>query len=231
MGRSFRWMKIDVVSVLLSAVLLLTVFGGVAQRRASTALHPLPPHIVVDAGHGGEDGGAETADGTLEKNINLAIARPLGDWLTVLGCRVTYTRTADTMVDAEGRTLRERKVSDMRNRLNLIEQADLTVSIHQNHFSQSQYSGAQVFYGTRSPSSRAVAEAIQTAVTTALQPHNRRTVKAGEDTVFLLSRATVPIVLVECGFLSNAEEAEKLKESTYQRQLALSVAVGVMRGR
>lgn len=231
MRRSFRWMKIDVVIALLSAAFLLTVFGGITERRASSALTSLPPHIVVDAGHGGEDGGAETADGVLEKSINLAIARPLGDWLTVMGYRVTYTRTADTMVDAEGNTLRQRKVSDMRNRLKLIEQADLAVSIHQNHFSQSQYSGAQVFYGTRSPSSRAVAEAIQTTVVAALQPHNHRVVKAGEDTVYLLSHATIPIVLVECGFLSNGEEATKLQEPTYQRQMALGVAVGVMRGR
>ena len=207
------------------AVLLTTAFGRVARRADAVLI--CAPHIVIDAGHGGEDGGAVAPDGTVEKEINLQVACCLCDLLQVFGYRVSMTRQTDTMVHTEGATLRERKVSDMKHRLAMIETADLTVSIHQNKFAVEKYSGAQVFYGTGHPDSRVVAESIRTAVVALLQPDNTRPLKAGESSVYLLSHATTPMVLVECGFLSNKAELGKLKDPVYQRQLAFAVMCGV----
>lgn len=220
----------DIAIVMVSAVIIIVAAFGVTERRGVSAHASVSPHILIDAGHGGEDGGAEGADGTLEKHINLAIARPLGDLLRVMGYTVSYTRTEDTMVSAVGDTLRERKVSDIRNRLLMIQQADMTISIHQNKFSQTQYSGTQVFYGTGSADSRVLAAAIRSSVLSLLQPQNTRKLKQGDGSVYLLKHATQPLVLVECGFLSNEAEREKLKTREYQLQMAFAIAVGVVGG-
>ncbi|MBR5540494.1 MAG: N-acetylmuramoyl-L-alanine amidase [Clostridia bacterium] len=220
----------DIAIVMVSAAIIIVAAFGVTERRGVSAHASVSPHILIDAGHGGEDGGAEGADGTLEKHINLAIARPLGDLLRVMGYTVSYTRTEDTMVSAVGDTLRERKVSDIRNRLLMIQQADMTISIHQNKFSQTQYSGTQVFYGTGSADSRVLAAAIRSSVLSLLQPQNTRELKQGDGSVYLLKHATQPLVLVECGFLSNEAEREKLKTREYQLQMAFAIAVGVVGG-
>ncbi len=217
----------DIALVLVSGGLLLAVLLGVAGRRGAVAQTEKQPYVVIDAGHGGEDGGASAADGTLEKDINLAIALPLGDMLHVMGFDVLQTRTEDAMICSEGNTLRERKVSDIKNRLTLIEQADMAVSIHQNKFPQTQYHGAQMFYAPASANSKVLAEAVRSSVLSLLQPSNTRELKKGEDTVYLLKHATKPLVLVECGFLSNEQECTKLKTSEYQRQMAFAVASGI----
>ncbi len=221
---------VDIAIVVVSAALMVTVAFGITERRGASACVSSSPHVLIDAGHGGADGGAEGADGTLEKDINLAIARPLGDLLQVMGYTVSYTRTEDAMVDAVGDTLRERKVSDIKNRLSLIEQADMTVSIHQNKFPQTQYSGTQVFYGAGSAESRVLAAAIRASVIALLQPTNTRELKKGDGSVYLLKHATQPLVLVECGFLSNETELEKLKTREYQLQMAFAIAAGVLGG-
>ncbi len=217
----------DIALVLVSGGLLLTVLLGVTGRRSTAIQTREQPHVVIDAGHGGEDGGASAADGTLEKDINLAIALPLGDLLHVMGFDVLQTRTEDTMIFTEGNTLREHKVSDIKNRLTKIEQADLAVSIHQNKFPQTQYHGAQMFYAPANENSQVLAEAVRSSVLSLLQPHNTRELKKGEDTVYLLKHATRPLVLVECGFLSNEQECAKLKTKEYQRQMAFAIASGI----
>lgn len=217
----------DVWLVLVSGCLVLTVLCGVLERRGVVSSNEKAVHIVIDAGHGGEDGGASAADGTLEKTINLAIALPLGDMLHILGFDVSQTRTEDVMICSEGSTLRERKVSDIKNRLTLMEQGDVAVSIHQNKFSQNQYHGAQMFYATANPNSKVLAETVRSSVVSLLQPSNTRELKKGEDTVYLLKHATVPLVLVECGFLSNENECAQLKTRDYQRQMAFAVAGGI----
>ncbi len=217
---------LDTAIVLTGCAVLLTAAFGRVARRADTAL-VAAPHILVDAGHGGEDGGAVAPDGTVEKNINLGVACCLRDLLCVMGYRVSMTRETDTMVHTEGSTQRERKVSDMKHRLAMSEAADMTVSIHQNKFSVEKYSGAQVFYGTGHPDSKVLAENIRAAVVALLQPENTRPLKAGDKSVYLLSRATTPTVLVECGFLSNYAELQKLKDPVYQRQLAFAILKGL----
>ncbi len=222
-----RSTAMDMAIVIVSAAVIVVAAFGVTERRGVSARANASPHVLIDAGHGGEDGGAEGADGTLEKDINLAIARPLGDLLQVMGYTVSYTRTEDTMVNATGGTLRERKVSDIKNRLSMIEQADMAVSIHQNKFPQTQYSGAQVFYGTGSADSQVLAAAIRASVLSLLQPENTRELKKDDGSVYLLKHATRPLVLVECGFLSNEAEREKLKQRDYQRQMAFAIAGGI----
>lgn len=218
---------VDIALVLVSGGLLLAVCLGIAGRRGVTTHAVRQRHIVVDAGHGGPDGGASAADGTLEKDINLAIALPLGDILQVMGFEVTQTRTEDVMISTTGNTLRERKVSDMKNRLALIEQADMAVSIHQNTFSQPKYHGAQLFYASGHAESKLLAEAVQGAVVTLLQPDNTRKPKKGEESKYLLRQATKPLALVECGFLSNEQESKRLKERNYQRKMAFAVTSGI----
>ena len=227
MKRDFRSAVTDVAIVLLCCAVLVTVLIGVAERRAVNPLTS-PPYIVIDAGHGGADGGAVAADGTEEKALNLAVAQCLRDLLAVMGYRVGMTRTEDVMIATEGDSLRERKVSDMRNRLAQIEQADLAISIHQNKFPQTQYHGAQVFYSVNHADSRVLAESVRTQILTLVQPENTRALKTGDSSVFLLHRTTRPMVLVECGFLSNTQELEKLKSSVYQQSMAFAIAAGTV---
>ena len=220
----------DAAIVMLSAVILMVVALGVVDRRAAVATPEQTVHILIDAGHGGADGGAVAADGTQEKDINLPISLALRDMLTVMGYTVTTTRDTDVMLNTEGNTLRERKVSDLHNRLQLVQQADLTISVHQNKFEQEKYDGTQVFYSVNHPHSKVMAQRVQESVVSLLQPNNTRPLKAGDDNVYLLKHAQTPMILVECGFLSNAAEREKLKNPQYQRQLAFAIGGGVMAG-
>lgn len=227
MKQELRTAVTDIAIVLICGALILTVMFGVVDRRSSAPVSTAP-HILIDPGHGGADGGAVAADGTQEKGLNLAVSLPLRDLLTVMGYTVTMTRTEDVMINTEGDSLRERKVSDMKNRLQLVEAADVTVSIHQNNFTQPQYSGTQIFYSTNTEDSRVLAESVRTQVVSMLQPDNTRELKRGTSDVYLLHRATQPMILVECGFLSNTAELAKLKDSDYQRQLAFAVAAGTI---
>ena len=228
MLRNLRATVWDTAIVLVCGALLFTVLFGVADRQSSAELRDAPC-ILIDPGHGGADGGATAGDGTEEKELNLKIAAPLRDMLCVMGYRVVSTRTDDSMICTEGSTLRERKVSDMRNRLAMINAAELTVSIHQNKFSQAQYWGTQVFYSANTAESKLLAESIRACVVEWLQPTNTRELKRGTEEVYLLHRAERPMVLVECGFLSNAEELERLKKEDYRQTLAFAVAVGTMK--
>ena len=149
--------------------------------------------------------------------------------LRVLGYPVQLTRDTDrSLHDPSASTIREKKVSDMKNRLALYNASRLTVSIHANQFTQPQYSGAQVFYGTGSPESRGLAQSIRTSVLSLLQPDNTRELKVGGKDIYLLYHATSPAVLVECGFLSNAQELQQLKTPAYQQIMALAIACGIM---
>ncbi len=185
--------------------------------------------LLIDAGHGGRDNGACAADGTLEDGINLAISLQLYDLLRFCGFAVNMTRTEDTEVtDDNSNPSHGWKVNDMYARLRQYDRAWLTVSIHQNHFSQSKYHGTQVFYGTKHTQSQLAADTIQKQVVTFLQPQNTRAIKAAGENIFLLSRTMRPAVIVECGFLSNPAESKQLKTPHYQQQMAFAVGCGIM---
>lgn len=188
--------------------------------------------IVLDAGHGGEDGGTASAAGVLEKDVNLAITLRLKALLQAAGFTVKMVRDTDVAVNDDGLgTLAQRKVSDIKNRLKLLKSTpnSIFVSIHQNHFPQTQYHGTQVFYSSNHPQSEQLAQAIQTAVVTHLQTENTRQIKPSGSSIYLLKHAQTPAVLVECGFLSNPEEAARLTDSIYQGQMAFSVFCGILR--
>lgn len=187
--------------------------------------------IIIDPGHGGFDGGTSAADGTVEKDLNLQIALKLNEILNSMGIRTVMTRTEDTGTnDDSAQTIRQKKVSDIKNRLKIIEQTPdaVFVSIHQNHFGQSKYSGAQVFYSKNNPHSKTLAENIRFRFVTVLQPDNTREIKQSSSEIYLLHHSAVPSVMVECGFLSNTEETKKLKDEDYQRRLAFTVAMGIV---
>lgn len=221
-----------------SAGLLCTFMIGVAIYGAffdigSTA-QPVSAQpqktIVIDAGHGGEDGGA-TANGVSEKDVNLDIALKLRDLLTLSGYNVVMTRETDTSIyDASAQTISEKKVSDLHNRLSIINSSEdnILISIHQNKFEQSQYSGAQIFYSDNNTQSSVLAESIRKSITGFLQPDNKRELKVGGSNIYILDKATVPAVIVECGFLSNPDEAEKLSDDRYRTQMAFAIYCGFL---
>lgn len=227
--KRLRWVWIMGTSVLCAAVLALALSQEVLFTDAPSGSSSRPV-IVIDAGHGGFDGGATALDGTMEKDLNLQIARVLSSVLTVCGFDVTMTRQTDAGLEqATDATIREKKVSDMHARLALYEEAQVVVSIHQNMFGVAKYHGSQVFYSANHPLSKVLATYVREELIAKVQPDNTRELKAGNTDIFLLHKATKPTVLVECGFLSNAEELEKLKNEEYQRQLAFAIACGVIR--
>ena len=219
----------SVTCILLSATLLFTVFSGLAARRTvrSSSTAYASPFILIDAGHGGADGGTVGCDGTQEKHLNLAIALPLADMLAVCGYSVATTRTDDVSIHTQGSSLREQKVSDLKNRLSLLNRSLITVSIHQNQFPVAKYNGTQVFFAPYGDSDR-LAECIREQVVALLQPDNTRQCKQGSSDIYLLSNAQRPAVIVECGFLSNPQECALLGTQDYQQQMAFSVLAGVL---
>lgn len=215
-------------SLILFGVQTIEAFGIVAfhadffEKKAT---------IVVDAGHGGEDGGAVGVNGLVEKDINLAIALALAENLKANNFQVILVRDGDYSVgDQSLSTVAERKRSDTKNRVRLVEETGecLLVSIHQNQFSQSQYSGAQMFYSPNNPESAQLAECIRESVVSSLQPDNTRQNKEAGEEIYLLTHCQVPAVLVECGFLSNPEEANLLSQEAYQQDMAAAIYNGIV---
>lgn len=187
--------------------------------------------VIIDPGHGGIDGGTTAADGTLEKTINLQIANKLEAVLNAMGIKTVMTRTDDNSIhDSSATTIREKKVSDIKNRLKIIEKTDnaVFVSIHQNHFGSSKYHGAQVFYSKNDPRSKTLAEAIRRQIIMTLQKENTREVKQSGTEIYLLYHSQAPSVMVECGFLSNEQETANLKDECYQQKLSFLIALGII---
>ncbi len=189
------------------------------------------PIIIVDAGHGGEDGGTQAADGTLEKDINLELSLKINSILHDKGIRTVMIREEDCMIyDDSATSQREKKVSDIHNRLKVVEDNGncILLSIHQNYFTDSKYSGTQVFYSKNNSDSKLLAEEIQKNVVFRLQPDNTRQIKESGTNIYLLYHAMVPSVMVECGFMSNKAEAEKLKSEEYQTKMAQAIVEGLL---
>lgn len=184
--------------------------------------------IILDAGHGGEDGGAISCTGINESELNLQIARRLNDFLLAIGRPTKMLRTQDVSLHTGTcSTIAEKKRSDLKHRVQMVQETEnaLLVSIHQNQFPESKYHGAQVFYAA-SDGSEALAECLQSALCTGLDPSNRRQIKPA-DKVYLLSKVTCPAVLVECGFLSNPDEEARLRSDDYQKRLAAVIGCAI----
>lgn len=184
------------------------------------------PQIIIDAGHGGFDGGAVGVNQVVEKDINLNISLCLAELLYYNGFDVIMTRSSDTALNDENETsISRKKRSDMYQRMAMMEQHPqaIFVSIHQNLFQDSSCKGAQIFYSTNHEASEQLAQKLQNGFREMLQPDNMRLVKAADKQLFLLDQAPIPAVLVECGFLSNPEECALLCDSTYQKQVAFVI--------
>lgn len=185
------------------------------------------PCVVIDAGHGGIDPGKVGINGAEEKDINLQIALLVKQFLEANDVRVVMTReTEDGLYDADASN---KKVQDMKRRIEKIDEASpvLTVSIHQNSYPEEYVHGAQVFYYNGSVEGQRLAETIQTQMVEKVDPENKRQIKAN-DSYYLLKKTEIPIVIVECGFLSNSQEAEKLCSQEYQEKVAWAVHMGIL---
>ena len=207
--------------LILCAVLLHGISREIDMR--STAVY-LSPTVVVDAGHGGEDGGAVGINGCIEKELNLEIALILRDLLEASGINVKMTRSEDIML-YDTATPGKKKIQDLKKRVEIGEEHEdsLTVSIHMNTYPSKKYSGAQVYYSPNHPESKALAEMVQGHIKAYLQPDNTRQIKEATSAIYLLHNIKTTAILVECGFISNQEEAELLCTDAYRHKVALTI--------
>lgn len=188
--------------------------------------------IVLDPGHGGMDGGAVSEDGIIEKDLNLQLALKLRDMLVAEGFDVVMTRETDVSIhDPDKTTIHAQKESDLVNRVALANSYPdaVLVSIHMNKFTQTKYWGAQVFYSKNHEESAAIAGLIQSQIKENLQPENHREIKPAGKEIYLLSKVTIPAVIVECGFLSNAQDAANLSNPDYQDKFAGCIRDALMK--
>ncbi|MBO5474679.1 MAG: N-acetylmuramoyl-L-alanine amidase [Lachnospiraceae bacterium] len=218
-------------TILLALMLVSAYFmvRGGAKLASSQQIEtqPVRPCVVIDAGHGGADPGKVGVDGSLEKDINLQIARKLQTFLAMEDVDAVLTRESDAGLYDENAS--NKKVQDMKNRVAIIEEKKpaLTVSIHQNSYHEEYVHGAQAFYYAGSEKSKELAERIQQVMALELDKDNTRQAKAN-DSYYLLKKTSSPIVIVECGFLSNYEEAQKLSSDIYQEKVAWAIQLAIL---
>ena len=225
------------IPVYLFSLALVTALALLASRSVTllTEVTAIPepallPTVIVDPGHGGEDGGAVAPDGTPESALNLETSLRLRDLLVFLGLPTVMTRESDVSIHGpEAETVSEKKVSDLKNRVKLAGETPkaLLISVHQNMYTDPKYRGAQCFYAAEGES-RILAESLQRVLDGELDPANHRKAKLLK-TSYLLNHVSCTGVLVECGFLSNPEEAALLKTAVYQKKLAAAVCAGLTR--
>lgn len=213
-----------VSSLIVTASLVSEVTTVVAQLTPIERNHT----IVIDAGHGGPDGGAISCTGVMESKFNLDISLRLNDLLQLLGHKTVMIRTEDESIYISGETIAAKKISDLRQRVKLANeiQGGVLVSIHQNTFSDSRYSGPQVFYGTKGEGEQ-LAKILQKSLTEVLSPGSNRMAKKA-DGIYLMQHINCTGVLIECGFLSNPEEEAKLRNCQYQQKLCCVIGTSLV---
>lgn len=223
----------DGFAVVLTIAVLLAIlpYREVLSYRTVFAPYNYQSTLVLDAGHGGFDGGAAAADGTTEQNINLAIVKKCRGLAGLFGVRTILTREDNSALAYDpSKSVRANKVADIRAREQIAHSVSNPVflSIHLNKFSDAVYSGAQVFWSKNNPESQLLAEALQLFMIQGLKPAKERKAKQAVDSIYLMKVLDCPAVIVECGFLSNEEEAQRLKQDGYQKQVALSIISGYL---
>ena len=214
-------LSVMLLIIITVAIKLLT--GNVTKTTATERVVT----IVIDPGHGGNDPGKVGGDGVLEKDLNLSIAQKLRDCIQQYGINVVLTRETDDGLYSDDDS--NKKAVDMKNRCKIINDSESTVaiSIHQNSFTDSDVRGAQVFFYKHSEKGKILAQNIQKALAEIPDTYNDREIKAN-DKYYMLLNTTCPTVIVECGFLSNAEETKLLCDETYQTQIAEAVTSGIL---
>ena len=223
------------LAAFITVIALVFYFSSFAFRNSDfhvQALNELTENniIVIDAGHGGEDCGAIGIDGSYEKDLNLEISCLLGEMLAEKGYTVVYTRTDDKLLYSEEENIKGlRKFYDLKNRCKIAKEYEnsLFISIHMNSFSESKYSGLQVYFSENNGDSEKLADSIQSNVRKRCQNDNERKIKPGRD-MYVLKNVNNPAVLIECGFISNLDECAKLSKKEYQKELCFSIICGII---
>lgn len=225
------------ISILLALVVMVSSSIGIFTKIYGLDLSivqadsvPKDKIVVIDAGHGGEDPGAIGCNGIYEKELNLEMAMTVGATLEEKGYIVVYTRTDDRLLYTEEENIKGiRKISDLKNRCKFANRypESTFISIHMNSFGDGRYSGLQVYYSTQNEDSRVLADKIQTSVARDLQKDNNRVIKPSNG-MYLLDNISNTAVLIECGFLTNQEECEKLSKKEYQKELSFSIVCGII---
>ena len=225
--------KKRITFLLMSVFVSIFTFILITDKKEMVPTVSLPVSgktIVIDAGHGKPDEGAQSSSGTTEAETNLKIALKLQNLLEQSGTTVILTRSDENAIyDLDAKTLKQKKISDIHNRVKIGNEssADLFVSIHLNKIPQQQYDGWQTFYKAGSNEGKKLAESIQNNLNEAIQKENNRIAKT-IDNIYIIKHVEIPITIVECGFLSNPEEEKKLLEDEYQNRLAWGIYNGII---
>ena len=225
--KQFGFKKYHIAVVMFMFTVFSLFFAG---RGVLPAAGERRTMIIIDAGHGAPDGGAVGSSGTPESEINLAVSKLLQSELEARGYSVLMTRDDENGIfKKEGGTIKEKKREDMKERLRITNGsgADLFISIHMNYFGDSKYSGPQVFYKDGSEDGERAASLIRESFLNNIGKHCTREIKPVKDGIYLLREVKIPAVLVECGFLSNAEEEKLLLSPDYQSKMAKAIACGI----
>lgn len=229
----------DSVAIILSVLLFCACIFGIIRQTEKNIVSVIATEsnqykdfiFILDAGHGGEDGGAVAYDGTLEKDLNLRICNNISLYFDIFGIDYVIIRNGDFSVgNTNLPTIRKRKASDIYKRYEIINSYENSVllSIHQNMFSVEKYSGTQVFYDGKYNESEELAKILQFTVRSSLQPENNRKTKKTDKSIYLLYEAKRPSVMVECGFMSNIKELSSLRNTEYQSKLSFIITKGII---
>ena len=221
----------------LTLAYVLTILGLLSAAlwgsRAVTVLSEQIPIernacFVIDPGHGGEDGGATSCTGISESKLNLEISLRLNDLLNLLGCDTLLIRASDVSVYTKGESIAQKKASDLKERVRIVNDTEnaILLSIHQNHFPDSRYSGPQVFFHD-SEDSIVLANAMQAALNDNLAPDSKRQIKPAQG-IYLMEHIQKTGILIECGFLSNPAEEARLRDAAYQKKLSTVIATAAI---
>ena len=235
-AKKFRWLaklfriSAFVLAVVLVSALFINTYNNSQAYVSALQIENEKKTVILDAGHGGEDPGAIGANGRYEKDLNLEISKEIGNLLKKEGFAVIYTRTTDKLLYNEDENIKGiRKISDLKNRCKIAKDYPnaIFLSIHMNSYADSRFKGLQVYYSENNETSKSLASNIQLNVKEKLQNDNNRKIKAGKN-MYLLENINSTAVLVECGFLTNSEECDKLSEKEYQKLLSSAIVCGII---
>ena len=229
----FYVIKRSTILIILTCFLVTAIMLDVGKTKLvdHIMLRHQSQTLVLDAGHGGFDGGAVGISGTTEQDINLSIAQKTEALANFLGIPTQMTRSDSEALDYDPeKTIRQNKIADIKARERVVEKTPdpILISIHLNKFQDSQYSGAQVFYSRNHADSQVLANALQDSLRTGLDPENQRKEKAASQAIYLMKNSTCPAVIVECGFLSNPAEEKLLGQEMYHKRIAVCILNGYL---
>lgn len=224
--------KLNILILLIFIICIFTFIYNYITQTVETSSTPISNHIIIlDAGHGFPDGGATNANSSIiESDLNLEIVLKLQNLLESSNCTIILTRSdKNGIYELDFENIKNKKLSDMKNRAFIANNsnAELFLSIHMNKLPQTQYSGYQTFYKNSDPSSREIAQNIQSSLNNFIKKDKIREIKSISG-IYLTKNVDIPLVLVECGFLSNPEEAQLLSTESYQDKIAWSIYIGLM---